>query len=231
MTKTAQVLVIDPDPDVRMTLEYTLGQAGMNCLVAKSATEGLQKCFGSRPSVVLTEIAIGEMDGYELCGKIKGEPTTRETTKVVFLTSHPENEVLLRGPEVCADFFVRKPFHPPDLLSDLQQILSGASATGLRVSKRVPTHKESITPGYSSSGGRVVHINPPEVRFSDKGDKRLHSRSASASNRPPVKDERLVEVNELLQSLVGSFKQTRDQIEAVVSYLDEKKGRPSPSKN
>ncbi|MCA9432675.1 MAG: response regulator [Candidatus Omnitrophica bacterium] len=242
MNSTIKILVIDPDPDVRMTLEYTLGRAGFEVLTAKGGEEGLHKCFSARPRVVLSEVSVGGMTGYELCGKIKGEPTTRHSTKFILLTSQPENKVFLRGPEVCADFFIPKPFNPAEVVADLHHLNSTGFQNDphvlslLRAAKRVPTHKESITPGYTSGGHRVVHLNPPDVRYADRMEKKGQSKATAAGGKSAAimerpQDPRMIEINELLRSLSGSFKETRHRILAVVQYLDGMLEQPPHSRN
>jgi len=230
MQNTPKIVVIDPDPDIRMTLDYTLATAGFQVFAVKNGDEGLHKCFAERPVAVLTEISIGGLDGYELCGKIKGEPVTRQVTHVILMTSHSENEVFVRGPEACADYFVPKPFNPKTLINDLRMLIeygfkiSPESESLLGIARRIPTHREAITPGYAKSK-KVVHLNPPAVKFGETNEygkvrKPTSKSSTSAPARP--RDPHMEEINQLLKSLSGSFYNTREKLQAVVTFLDKK---------
>lgn len=238
MTNNSKILILDPDPDIRMTFEYALGRAGFQAIAVKDADEGLRICLAERPRIVLSEVSLSGMDCYELCGKIKGEPVTRESTKFIIMSSHSANEVLVKGPEVCADYYIPKPVNPADVLADIQRLIEGnfqlspMSLELLRVAKRIPTHREAITPGYSNSSKKVVHIHPPSVKFGDvsesHGKKPSSSRGATAVLSKP-RDEKLIQVNELLKSLVASFRQTQQSLQAVVRYIDNKPESPHSS--
>ncbi|MCA9450628.1 MAG: response regulator, partial [Candidatus Omnitrophica bacterium] len=228
-------------PDIRMTLEYTLGKAGFQITAVKTGDEGLHKCFSERPRVVLSEVKFADMTGYDLCGRIKGNPITRQTTRFIVMTAHPESEVFLRGPEACADYFVGKPFDTAALAGDLHLLmtedfhLSPEKASLLRVAKRIPTHKESITPGYSSGNKKAVRLTPPVVRSGQRLERNPQHSGASDSHRSAttshVKDERVAQVDALLMSLVECLRQTRDRITLVSQYLDRRSGQNPPSRN
>lgn len=244
MPDNKKILIIDSDPDIRMTLEYSLGKLGYQVFTVKEGQEGLKKCLAERPHVVLSEALTPQLNGYELCEKIKGEPVTRHITHFILMTARPESEVLLRGAEACADFFIPKPFNPRDLEIDLEILFetdfhpSPETLSRFRVIRRVPTHKESITPGYSHTPGRLVRLNPPSVKFGERGmiggqSNKTEGPLVSAPQRRAPKDPRLEQVNELLCSLAGSFRQTQSCLDALVRYLDQKarEGMTTHSKN
>lgn len=243
MPDNKKILIIDSDPDIRMTLEYSLGKLGYEVFTVKEGQEGLKKCLAERPQVVLSEALTPNLNGYELCGKIKGEPVTRHITHFILMTARPESEVLLRGAESCADFFIPKPFNPRDLEIDLEILFeidfhpSPETLSRFRVIKRVPTHKESITPGYSHTPGRVIRLIPPSVKIGERdrigGASERMAGHASGPQRRAPRDPRLEQVNELLCSLAGSFRQTQQCLDALVRYLDQKarEGLTTHSKN
>ncbi len=233
MQNNQNIVVVDPDPDIRMTLEYTLGKAGFHVSAVKNADEGLHRCLSERPSAVLTEIPIPGMNGYELCEKIKGEPVTRQVTRVILMTGTSENEVFTKGPEVCADFYVAKPFNPTSLIADLRLMgnsefkLPPDKEAMLCLARRIPTHREAITPGYSSGGKKVVHLNPPSVKFGKSGEQASQGHPSGTHQATPLRerDPRQAQVDELLKSLVGSFRDTQQKLNSVVMFLEKKRGQ------
>lgn len=237
MLASRSLLILDSDPDIRMTFEFLLGKIGFDVFTAKAGDEALRICFEERPRAVLAEVMVPTLNGYDLCQKIKGDPVTRYATKFFFMTARSESEVLLKGAQVCGDFFIPKPVDPNDVASDLYLLFENNmdmavdQVSRLRVTKRIPTRKELTTPSYASNNRTAVHLNPPTVNSADAYRGQLPRASVSAAiqnsaptavlEAPSVPRTGLAEVNGLLASLAGSFKETLTRLNAVIDYIEK----------
>src|SRR6266571_6265787 len=90
MPRTFRALIIDDDRDllllVRKTLEFL---AGWEVVTAASGAAGIELARSAVPDVVLVDLMMPEMDGYEVCRRLKAEPATREVP-VIFVSVHGE---------------------------------------------------------------------------------------------------------------------------------------------
>ena len=124
MDTPLRVVLIDDDPDLRrlvkMTLEFT---AGWQVFTAASGSEGINVVREVKPNVAIVDFMMPEMDGYEVCRRLRGDPETAEVP-IVFLTARKE----LGDAQIAAAGAVGvvvKPFDP-DRLADQVRELCGA---------------------------------------------------------------------------------------------------------
>lgn len=231
MLASRSLLILDNDPDIRMTFEFLLGKIGFDVSSAKDGDEALRICLEERPRVVLSEVMVQGINGYDLCEQLKGDPVTRYSTKFVLMTTRSESEVLLKGPQVCADFYIPKPVDPNDVAADLYLLFENGleitqdQLSRFRVTRRIPTRKESLTASYSAGNRKAVHLNPPTVSAAESYRSGHMTRvipnggtaQAGVLETPTAN---LAEVNSLLASLGGSFKETLTRLNAVIEYID-----------
>jgi putative two-component system response regulator len=115
----ARILLADDDSAVRRTLERLLRSAGSEVIAVADGRAALEEfpCFD--PDVVLLDVTMPEMDGFETCRRLKDDPETR-LTPVVLLTGLNSISDRLRGIEVGADDIVLKPFEWRELLTRIR---------------------------------------------------------------------------------------------------------------
>lgn len=250
MPASKNLLIIEDDPDLRMTLEYFLGRIGYQVLTAKTAEEGLQIVFAKHPRAVLCDISLPGMDGYDACERIKGDPAT-EHTAVIFISAKSAREVMDEGAKACADYFIPKPVDPNDVGADLYTLfekdfdLTQEEVRTLRVTKRVPQLSESMRAGYGPQDPHTVRIMAPahthdSPRYEKKGQAPPSQPSAefeddfeaapprsSPSAPPPPRSEpktpssmELRQVHDLLLALRDSLKDTGQRLDAILQYID-----------
>jgi diguanylate cyclase (GGDEF)-like protein len=109
-----RILVVDDTPDVRDLLRYTLIAQGYDCLVAEDGPAGLEQAARDVPDLILLDLMMPGMDGYEVCRRLKGAPGTRRIP-VIFLTARAEVPDRVRGLSLGAVDFIAKPFDPREL--------------------------------------------------------------------------------------------------------------------
>jgi len=103
-----QILVIDDDPTIRMTLQRFLKSQGYDAIVAKDGEEGLAKARELRPSLIICDWMMPIIDGLEVCRQIKSSPDLANIY-LILLTARDQEGDLVRGLEMGADDFLGKP--------------------------------------------------------------------------------------------------------------------------
>lgn len=126
----ATVLLVDDEPMVLAMLEDFLTVNGLRVLRAQDGAEALRLARDRNPDVVVLDVMMPEMDGYEVCQRLKADPRTREIP-VILHTILKGLEVEARGRTVGADFIVHKPMRPLSLfLKTVEAALAKRRRTG-----------------------------------------------------------------------------------------------------
>lgn len=116
------VLIVEDSPVQAEALRADLEEAGYDVSVAREGTEALALLAAGGLGLVVSDVVMPGMDGYALCRAIKSDPELA-TTPVVLLTSLGDPLDIIRGLEVGADHFLRKPYERDQLVSRIQSIL------------------------------------------------------------------------------------------------------------
>lgn len=122
---TARILVVDDDPYILMSLEFLMKKSGFEVLVARNGTEALQLINEHRPDVVLLDIMMPDVDGYEICTHIR-QQAALAATKVVFLSAKSGDADIRKGLELGASLYITKPFSTRKLVSQIKELVGAA---------------------------------------------------------------------------------------------------------
>ncbi|TVQ96714.1 MAG: hybrid sensor histidine kinase/response regulator [Spirochaetaceae bacterium] len=109
-------LVVDDNPDNLRVVTEILYRAGIDVRFAQSGHEALERARAHSPNVILLDIEMPGMDGYEVCRRLKRDPAT-EGTPVLFLTAHGDEDHLVRGFEAGGVDYITKPIRRNELVS------------------------------------------------------------------------------------------------------------------
>lgn len=120
----SKILVVDDSNTLREMISDLLKGSGMKIDVASNGIEALEKIEISRPDLVVLDIVMPGMNGYELCRKLKSDPKT-QNVPVVLCSSKGEEFDRYWGMKQGADAYITKPFHPNDLIGTVKQLLRG----------------------------------------------------------------------------------------------------------
>ncbi|RPH60686.1 MAG: sigma-54-dependent Fis family transcriptional regulator, partial [Burkholderiales bacterium] len=112
----ATVLVVDDEPFNVDLLEQELGAAGYRTVSASTGEEAVALATRVQPDLILLDVTLAGIDGYETCSRLKADEATR-AIPVIFLTAHHETFEKLRGFRMGAVDYVTKPFEPEELLA------------------------------------------------------------------------------------------------------------------
>lgn len=123
LARSPRILVVDDEPPIREILKFQLENSGFQVRCAEDGEEGLQMVSEDPPDLVLLDLMIPHMDGYEVCRRIKGDYGTRHIP-VIILTARGELDEKLKGLENGANDYVTKPFSMPELLMRVKNVLN-----------------------------------------------------------------------------------------------------------
>jgi len=112
--RARRVLVVDDEPNILYALEETVRDLGFECIAACDGEEALIIARGARPDLIVTDIIMPRLNGYELCEKLKSEEATR-SIPVVMVTVCVGDPAREQGRSAGADAYLTKPFHATDL--------------------------------------------------------------------------------------------------------------------
>ena len=120
-----KILIVDDEPFIRALLEQTLEDfedVGVELLAAGDGQEAWDMAQEERPNLVILDVMMPFMSGYEVCERIKFEPALKDTY-VILLTAKGQQVDRQRGEQVNADEYVTKPFDPDYLVERTQAVL------------------------------------------------------------------------------------------------------------
>jgi two-component system response regulator MtrA len=121
----ARILLVEDDPSIREITAIGLTAAGFAVTTANDGVEGLER-FRSDPfDLVLLDVMLPRLDGYEVCRQIR----KASTVPVVMLTARADTMDVVVGLEAGADDYVRKPFEVPELIARIRAALRRAAGT------------------------------------------------------------------------------------------------------
>ncbi|MCP4368172.1 MAG: response regulator [Deltaproteobacteria bacterium] len=115
-----KVLLVDDNPTNLQVLFQTLEGRGYNLLVAKNGETALAITGKAHPNLILLDIMMPGMDGYEVCRKIKKD-CGMQHIPVIFITAKTEAEDVVKGFDAGGSDYVAKPFRAPELLARVKK--------------------------------------------------------------------------------------------------------------
>jgi twitching motility two-component system response regulator PilH len=118
-----KVLVVDDSPMVLEMVSAHLKQLGIEVKEANNGAEAVEKLKALTPDLVVTDVVMPQMNGYELCRWIKNNASTKNVP-VIMCTTKSEEFDKYWGMKQGADAYLTKPYHPPELIKTIKQLLS-----------------------------------------------------------------------------------------------------------
>ncbi|SDG37614.1 PAS domain S-box-containing protein/diguanylate cyclase (GGDEF) domain-containing protein [Pseudomonas benzenivorans] len=143
MYATAEILIVEDSPTQASELQYLLEAAGCRAQIARNGVEALAMVAKKRPTIVISDIVMPEMDGYELCRQLKGNPGTADIP-VILVTALANARDVVHGLASGADNFIVKPYDEKYLMSRIRYFLVNLE---LRTHERVQMGVEVVLEG------------------------------------------------------------------------------------
>jgi DNA-binding NarL/FixJ family response regulator len=131
-----RLLVVDDEPNLLRAVAATLRAEGYEVTTARSARDALTHVAKSVPDLVVSDIRMPGMDGYQLARALRDSPRT-SLVPIVFLTAKGETEDRVEGFRTGVDAYLTKPFEPDELLAVIRSILDRVERTHAQIARLV----------------------------------------------------------------------------------------------
>jgi DNA-binding response OmpR family regulator len=118
-----KLLIVEDDPDTVEMLRVALTAANYTVNTALTGPEALSKAHDSPPDLVLLDLILPEMNGFDVCERLRRDPVT-ESVPIIIVTALPGELPRLAGKEAGANAYIRKPFEVQELVSRVGQLLA-----------------------------------------------------------------------------------------------------------
>ena len=118
-----KILVVDDEPDAIELVEFNLKQSGYAVTTATDGAEALKKARSHSPDLIVLDVMLPEMDGFEICKTLRLDPATAKVP-ILMLTAKAAEIDRVLGLELGADDYLTKPFSPRELLLRIKKIIA-----------------------------------------------------------------------------------------------------------
>jgi DNA-binding response OmpR family regulator len=122
MPQTKKVLVAEDEPDIRGLISFSLEFAGFQVVQAVNGEEAVSKALEEEPDIILLDVRMPRMTGYEACKELKGHESTRHIP-IIFLSARGQETEIKHGLDLGAEEYILKPFAPDELYRRVEAVL------------------------------------------------------------------------------------------------------------
>ena len=117
-----KILIVDDEPNIVIPLQFLMEQNGYSTLVAESGEEALELIAKEKPDLVLLDIMLPGVDGFEVCEIIRLNPEWRNI-RIIFLTAKGRDVDIAKGMVLGADEYITKPFSNQQIIDVVTKLL------------------------------------------------------------------------------------------------------------
>lgn len=117
-----KILIVDDEPNIVMSLEYTFKKNNFEVFIARDGQEALDILQNALPDIIILDIMMPNVDGYNTLEQIKNNERLQET-KVIFLSAKNKEKDIEKGLSLGADLYMTKPFSVKKLLEQVNFLL------------------------------------------------------------------------------------------------------------
>ena len=116
------ILLVDDEPNIVMSLEFLMRKNGYLVGIARNGTEALAALAETPYDLVLLDVMMPDVDGYQVCRQLRQRPD-RAATKVIFLSAKSQPADVQKGYDAGADLYIPKPFSTRQLMQKVRELL------------------------------------------------------------------------------------------------------------
>ena len=121
-TIAPKILIVEDDENIRLLLQFALESHQYEVVLAENGAEGLKAAESETPDLIISDVMMPLMDGFEMCKLIRGDART-QSIPIILMTAQDGDEQEVRGLEAGADDYIQKPVRPKRLLARIRLIL------------------------------------------------------------------------------------------------------------
>jgi DNA-binding response OmpR family regulator len=122
-----EILIVDDEPDVVVPIQFLMEQQGYRVMAAERGEDALDLIYHYKPDLVILDIMLPGIDGYEVCEIIRLDPNYRDV-RVMFLTAKGREVDIAKGLALGADAYLTKPFSNDELVAKVKELLEKTHA-------------------------------------------------------------------------------------------------------
>jgi two-component system sensor histidine kinase/response regulator len=210
--KKHEILIVDDIPSNLNFLSEVLHVEGINVMLATTGADALEIARYKLPDLILLDIAMPVMDGYEVCARLKEDPVTRDIP-VMYLTARTEPEDILKGFKTGAVDYILKPFNAAELIArvkthlDLRETTAKLKVVNSRLEEEVRQRTHEITQA--------------NITLTDT-NKKLEKAYEDLSNLDKAKDEFIRHINHELRTPLQGIHGFTLILEEIVNSPEQK---------
>ena len=119
---TQKILIVDDEPNIVVPLQFLMERNGYETVVAQSGEEALEMISKEHPDLILLDIMLPGIDGFEVCEIVKLKPEWKGI-KIIFLTAKGRDVDIAKGMVLGADEYVTKPFSNKQIVESVKRLL------------------------------------------------------------------------------------------------------------
>ena len=119
----SKILVVEDDPGALRLISYTLQAEGYEVITATNGLQGLRKAQNDKPDLVVLDVMLPGIDGFEICHRLRADPGTARLP-IMMLSAKARETDKTTGLNVGADDYLTKPADPSDIVSHIKALLA-----------------------------------------------------------------------------------------------------------
>jgi DNA-binding response OmpR family regulator len=123
-----KILIIEDDPAISRLVDYSLRHEGYEVITAANGLEGIRKAHNEAPDLIILDVMLPGMDGFEICHRLRSEPDTAQLLILMFSAKAQEIDKNT-GLKVGADDYLPKPAAPAEIVSRVAKLLEKKKST------------------------------------------------------------------------------------------------------
>jgi DNA-binding response OmpR family regulator len=117
-----EILIVDDEPGVVVPIQFLMEQQGYRVMIAERGEDALDLIYQYKPDLVILDIMLPGIDGYEVCEIIRLDPNCRDV-KIIFLTAKGREVDIAKGLALGADAYITKPYSNAELVAKVKELL------------------------------------------------------------------------------------------------------------
>lgn len=160
MMHNAKILTIEDDPALLRLVQYTLAEEGMDVSTASNGRDGLRQFYSLQPELVILDLMMPEMDGWETCRRIR----EMADVPIMMLTARGQDEDMVRGLDIGADDYMVKPFALQELEARIQVLVRRSKPQQARV-LQVADLAYNLDTLVVTRQGKSIQLNPIALKI------------------------------------------------------------------
>ena len=121
-----EILIVDDEPSIVVPIQFLMEQQGYSVLVAENGEDALDVIYKYKPDLILLDIMLPRIDGYEVCEIVRLDPRYRDI-KIIFLTAKGREVEIAKGLALGADAYITKPFSNTELIAKVKELLDNTN--------------------------------------------------------------------------------------------------------